>query len=210
MPHTINAESDESDRLKKAFIPSKQEITALLTGSFFVLLILNSFPAIKQINNASYVLITEFIREAIEKIVAPTNNQQGSKILTVVFWMVVGMFVYVIIYVIANIISNYRNDVVNTGGMILPANSKKEKVWHETILRIIVRVLATVMFFYWLYLLLAGILPNASTMFLNAFTELTVISVLQATSAVVILALSVFVAMLFARCIVLRERVFGS
>jgi len=210
MSHNTHAESHELERLKRAFIPSKIEILSLSLGSSFVLLVLNLLPAIRQFNGTNYALMTEYIREVMEKLLAPTNNQSSSVVLTIIFWMVVGMFVYIIIWIVGNLISNYRRDILNTKNMVLPITYNKNSGWHETFLRMLVRALSTIMFLYWAYLLFAGILPNASAMFLDSFNEFSIRSILQIIGSIIVLSLSVFVATVFARCIFLRERVFND
>ncbi len=66
------------------------------------------------------------------------------------------------------------------------------------------------MFLYWLYMLLAGILPYASITFLESITHFSLKPVSMVAMSTGILAGSLFVAMVFARCIVLRVRVFGG
>lgn len=210
MPHTTREESEDSHHIKKAFVPSRTERWALPLTSFLVLLGLNLLPAIRSQNGANYAIASDFIREWIEKALAPTNNQQASQILTIIFWMVIGAAVYIILWILMSLIANYRRDVLTTRGMILPAGYNKDAAWHETLLRMLVRIMSTLVFLYWIYLLLAGILPYTSVLFLNSVTELTIKSVLQAGAAVLILAGSLFMASIFARCVVLRERVFGS
>lgn len=209
MAHTAHEELAEGDHLKRAFVPTRVELSALLITSFLLLLTLNVLPAIQSVASANYTMLTEYIREIIERLLAPTNNQQASVVLTAVFWMAIGIIVYLVIWVIASTYASYRGDVVHTKGMVLPASYNKHAAWHETLFRWCVRILATLMFLYWSYLFLASILPFTSQLFLASFSVMSAYSVVTAIGSVVLLAASLFAAIVLSRCIVLRERVFG-
>lgn len=210
MSHTIHEESLESEHVKRAFIPSKTEALGLLGGSFLALLSLNMLKAVRVFGNVDYSQLTLYLQDKIEKLLAPTNNQRASTVLTMVLWMTIGVAMYIIVWTIARWLASYRRDVAETKGMVLPANFDKNADWHQSVFRIAVRLLSTIAFLYWLYLLLAWILPFASGLFLDSIKALSVDSIAAVIIAVVSLAGSIFVAMVFARCIVLRERVFES
>ncbi len=203
-------QNQDSKRLKRAFIPSPLEIAVLMIGSFLFLVAVNSLPAFRSVDGANYELVIGYIQDVAEKLLAPVNNQQGSTVLTVLFWMVIGMAVYFSLWIINGLITSYRSDVTRTKGMIVPRGYSDKKVFHETVLRLTVRVFSTGLFLYWIYLLFAGILPYASSTFLNSITDFSLKSIGMVVASTAILAGSIFVAIVFTRCIVLRDRVFGS
>lgn len=197
-------------RFKRAFLPTRIEAASLLIGSFLFLLIINTFSFFRTIGGENYTLASELIRSYIERLLAPTDNQQGSQILTVVFWMFIGIMAYLIVWIIVSVIQAYNSDVHGSKRLVLPQGSSSKRIFHEYVLRLAIRILATIMFLYWIYLLLAGFLPYASQTFLKSMTDISLKNLLWTGWSVLVLAGSVFVAVIFARCIVLRERVFGS
>ncbi len=210
MAHTTREEKDDSAHFRRALLPTLAETIALLSGSLLFLIALNLIPAVRFFNDVNYSMVTDYVRETVEKVLAPTDNQGTSRILTVVLWMVVGMIAYIIVWFVGSMIANYRRDITETRGMTLPANFNRDDAWHETILRIIIRVLTSIALLYWIYLLLAAILPYASSLFLANITDFGISSLAALVLSVLILAGSIFVAMIFARCMVLRERVFSG
>lgn len=210
MAHTTSDESQEITHWKRALLPTKVEVYSLLIGCFLLLFALNTLPVIRTIDGVNYALTTEYIRGYVEKILAPTNNQQGSQILTVLLWMVIGMVMYILVWVIVSLISNYRKDIPDTKGMVLPRGYDSGSAWHETILKIIIRLLSTIFLLYWIYLLLAAILPYTSLIFINSLADFSIKSAATVLVATAMLAAAVFAMFVFARCVVLRERVFFS
>jgi hypothetical protein len=200
----------DTSRFRRAFLPTPFEAVTLVVGSFIFLLAINSISFFRSIGEQNYSQVSDFISTYVEKLLAPTNNQQASRILTVFFWMFIGIMAYLAVWVISGLIRAYNSDVHSSRHWIMPQGSSRSKIFNEFILRLVVRLLATIMFFYWIYLLLVGILPYASYTFLESITHMTINGTVLLVWSVLALAGSVFVAMIFARCIVLRERVFGS
>lgn len=211
MPHTTREEDEEGHHVRRALLPTLPEILILLIGSFLVLVVLNVLPAVKNnLDGQDYTMFSEFVQSHVERILAPTNNQQGSTVLTIAFWMVVGIISYLLVWIVGSTIAAYRSDVTVSRNIILPQGASKSKVKHEVFLRMLVRLFATIMFFYWLYLLLASIVPYSSGLFLEHLGDLNIRATAMVAWGTIALAASVFMLMIYARCIVLRERVFTS
>ncbi len=210
MAHLNSDESQEASHWKRALLPTKVEIYSLLTGCFLILLALNTLPVIRTIDGVNYTLTTEYIRGFVEKILAPTNNQDASKILTVILWMAIGMVMYIFVWVVSSLIANYRKDIPMTHGMVLPRGYNSGDAWHETILKFVIRILATIFFLYWIYILLAAILPYTSLLFINSLADFSIKSIPTVLVATAMLAGAVYTLFVFARCVILRERVFVS
>ena len=200
----------DTSRFRRAFLPTPVEVVALTLISFFFLLAVNTFSVFRVIGGKNYDQATELIRTYMERLLAPTNNQQGSQILTVLFCMFIGIIAYFVVWGITGLIKTYGSDVKGSKRFVMPQGASRTKIFDEFVQRLFLRVLATIMFVYWLYLLLAGILPKISEVFLENITTFSLASVTKVGLSVLALAASIFVAMIFARCIVLRERVFSS
>lgn len=211
MPHTTREETQEGQRFRRAILPTLNESLVLLIGSFLFLVAINAIPAFRNnVDGQEYSMFSDFMKSNAERLLAPTNNQQGSTILTIALWMVVGIIAYVVVTIIVSTVRAYRSDVKITRDLILPQGVSASKSSHEFFLRLLVRLFATIMFLYWLYLIFASILPYTSDLIINNLGTWTVSSVSYVLLAPIVLAASIFMTMIYARCIVLRERVFNS
>lgn len=209
MTHSTHDDMNEATRLRRAFVPSLAEFILLVLGSLISLVLLNVLPAVRSVGGTNYLLAVEYMQSWVERLLAPTNNQQASQVLSIVFWVVIGIIVYVIVWLLITQLKNYRSDVVGTKGMVVPNSKQSLPALSESVARILVRILSTLLFLYWQYLFFAAILPYASDLTLRGFTSMDIVSVWYVASATFIVAGSVFMTFVFARCVVLRERVFS-
>lgn len=196
------------DHSNRAFRPTLVETVSLLFISLMALIFVNLLPALSAERSTEYTEITSYTKDFIERTVAPVENQQTSNIMVLAFWSAVGVALYVIVWLIATVIHGYKNDLPPSKSFVMPQGMIHQGIWYSAIGRVLVRFLATLGFLYWLYLLLGSIFPFVSSNFLDALTDLPNIWPLVVLSSVILLAISLYVAVILARCIFLRERVF--
>lgn len=202
----------EVDHSKRAFIPTVFEIAMLTLISILALALVNLLPALRAGQVENYSLYGGYLGDFIENLIAPIENQQTSNIIVIGFWATVGLISYIVVWAVINVIHAYKNDIPpsKAKGFIMPRNSEQKDIWYSSLGRVLIRVLASLGLLYWLYLLLGSIFPFASSNFLLAVTELPRMWPVAVLSSIVLLVISLYVMIILARCIFLRERVFQS
>lgn len=176
--------------------------------SSVTLLVINSFSYIKDANDVVYAEATDYIDARFREFLSVIDRYIGATLPTVFFWMFVGMIVYVIGWVGFSAYVAYRDDIPRTKGMILPRGANKSKLFRESIAHFLVRTISFVLLAYWIFMLVTEIIPLTSDMFLGEEGQGIAMRIFTAIGSVVILALSLFVCFVLARCVVMRDRIF--
>ncbi len=206
----METKETETEHTKRAFTPTKVELIVLPIISLLFLVASNTFTYFRTVDNVNYIIVTDYMQLRFKSALSTLDELLGATLLTVAFWMIIGLIVYIIAWLSYTMYVTYKNEIPITKGMALPKEYNRSKVLHDSIARFLTRVISTVLFVIWLYVFFAEILPFISITFLNGITAAGLGFLVPVVWSVVALAGSIFIFSLLIRCMVLRDRVFGS
>ncbi len=198
----------EQKRTIKAFVPSKLEAIILPVSALVFLSLTYGLSLFRKADGESYILVIEYLETHARALLQWLDEAVGATIPLMLFWMIVGTVVYVIGWILYVIAATYRSDIVQTKNMIVPKDYSRRKAWHESLARLLTRVISGALLALWLYLLFSEVLPFAYLTFHASAAQLSLWSIAEALLATILVSAWIFVAAVLSRCIVLRDRVF--
>lgn len=193
---------------ERLFIPTKFEIVYLLMASISTLLLISITPILKKSDPDSYHYIGENIGDLISKILTNFNGPKWVPIITVFLWILVGVLVYILLWVCVSLFNAYKSDAP-VSRLIVPRGYKRSSNYFDLLGRLAIRTLAILALIVWIVLFFGATLPKTNTLFVDAFTDFKLSSVLDVASSVLLLMTGYFVIIVLIRLIYLRKRIFS-
>jgi hypothetical protein len=195
---------------KRAFLPTAAELLVLGLFSLLFLILINSVTVYKTIDGQSSNMLSDILSRYSRHFGSFVDDHVSATAITFIVWMFIGIGVYTLLWLGAGLLHIYSDEHVETKGRVLPKNFNAAVVLRESVVRILIRLLAVVCLVSWLYFALSNIVPRLSSVFLNDIVRITPLTLISAIWTSMALGLTVFVIFVLARCIVLRDRVFNK
>lgn len=205
----MTLQREDIRQVARVFLPTPTELISLFILSFLALVLINSFSFLRTVEGQNYTLVIEYIQIRVREALTYVDGILGPTIPLVILWMFIGMIVYLILWFMIGAWRAWREDLPPDGpGMIVPKEYSHAKGLRRTILRILLRTTVGVLLLVWFFIFFASVLPKINSMFLEGSTELKRAWLCLVASA--LLAGSLFIMAILARCLVMRTRVFES
>ncbi len=205
----MSSHNTETERTLRAFIPTRFELIALPSTSLLFLTLSNSFELLRSVDGRNYLMVINFMEAQVKSFLGVIDRLIGATAPLVVFWMFVGIIVYILLWLGMGAYSTYKNDLPSEKGMIVPANYNHARVLRGSIVHLLVRILAGGLLLIWLYLLFAEVLPYASEIFLKGIEKISLKTLYYGALSALVLSAWLFTITVLARCVMLRDRIFG-
>lgn len=199
-----------TDRTLRAFLPSKLELISLPLLSLVFLTLSNSFQLLRTVEGEDYLLVIDYMQMRFREALSYLDQILGSTIPMVIFWVFIGLIVYVLLWFAIGAWKVYQEDLPLEGKkMIVPKGYNHAKVLRGSLAHIFVRIISGVLLLVWVYMMFSEILPYSSEMFLKGIETLSLKNSYRIPLSALLMAGSIFINSVLARCVVLRDRVFS-
>lgn len=193
----------------KAFVPTFFEILALVFVSLAMLLAINFNYFARNLYGATdYQTITQVISTSIRTRLQFLDGSHGGTIVVLLFWMGIGLVVYLTLTVLGRVAQQMKQNDSKNQEMVYPSLAARQQETRSFSQQRVLRSVAAVFLFMWLFLFLRYLLPQATLSFISGLQNWP--TPWQSVLAVLGLAASLYLIVVLCRCIALRIRVFSS